>query len=357
MIAGALEIICGVDAGVVNPLLLPATQGEEKFDYIVIKYDDFQDVFDILFVRGNHVAEYVCIHHDLRAILGVKSVEMLLLACGMRCRVYLFSVSRQSYERFLRTFYCEPTLNVVIDRLSRNQISGLLMDSGCRNGILEVDRSGLPFPQIDLARFHSPEELLHEASRFRRGRIILYDLELNSAIRQRAEILQGGVAGSDTDLDSADLPGDAPLSAKGSEKDSAADPSTGSAPSPQVGTPASPPREEEEIVFLFRNVLKEFIEAVKLQYPTRLDRKMNDLLCRVFHCPAAFEPDLIVETNLAKVLTVIELGVELAWTRKRKLLKKRALEIIKNLYETHNELLRSHGVDARVQDCYRTLES
>jgi hypothetical protein len=159
------------------------------------------------------------------------------------------------------------------------------------------------------------------------------------------------------DIESADHPADAPLSAKGREKDTAADPSTGSAPSPQVGTPASPPREEEEIVSLFRNVLKEFIEAVKLQYPTRLDRKMNDLLCRVFHCPAAFEPGLIVETNLANVLTVIELGVELGWTRKRKLLKKRALEIVKNLYEAHNELLRRHGVDGRVQECYRALES
>ena len=55
MISGALEIIYGVDAGLVHPLLLPASQGPEKFGYIVITYEDSPDVFDILFVRGDCV--------------------------------------------------------------------------------------------------------------------------------------------------------------------------------------------------------------------------------------------------------------------------------------------------------------
>jgi len=99
MIAGALEIICGVDAGVVNP---PSSRRrrERRSSPISSSRTMTSRSFDILFVRGNHVAEYVCIHHDLRAILGVKSVEMLLLACGMRCRVYLFSVSRQVMNGF-----------------------------------------------------------------------------------------------------------------------------------------------------------------------------------------------------------------------------------------------------------------
>jgi hypothetical protein len=36
MISGALEIIYGVDPGLVHPLRLPASQGREKFSYIVI---------------------------------------------------------------------------------------------------------------------------------------------------------------------------------------------------------------------------------------------------------------------------------------------------------------------------------
>jgi|GEM_PF-3156731 len=357
MIAGALEIMCGVDAAVVNPLLLPAAQGDEKFAYIVITYDDSPDIFDILFVSGKHVAEYATLHHELRALLGVNAVQMLLSACGMRCRVYLYSVSRQGFERFLRTFYCEPTLNIVIDRLSRKQITGLLTDSGCRNGILEVDSAGLPFPQIDLVRFYSPEELLREASRFRRGRLILYDLEQNSAIRQRAEILQGGAPGSERDPDDAEPGKGVAEAARMNEEDAVPDNAAQSAPAPAVSEPASPPPDDAEIVSLFRNVLREFLEALKRQYPARLDRKMNDILCRVFRSPAAFDPALIVGTNMVNVLSVIELGVDLGWARKRKLLRKRALEIIQDLYESHNELLRRYGVEERVQECYRALQS
>ena len=47
MISGALEIIYGVDAGLVNPLLLPASQGPGKCGYIVIAYEDTPGVFDI----------------------------------------------------------------------------------------------------------------------------------------------------------------------------------------------------------------------------------------------------------------------------------------------------------------------
>ena len=154
MISGALEIIYGVDAGLVNPLLLPASQGPGKCGYIVIAYEDTPGVFDILFVRGDHVEEYAGLNHDLRTLLSEQSVKTGLAACGMRCRVYLFSVSPQGFERFRRTFHSVPSVNVVIDRLSRKQLSSLLIGTGCKNGILEIDRPSDPFPLIVLSRFN-----------------------------------------------------------------------------------------------------------------------------------------------------------------------------------------------------------
>ena len=101
MISGALEIIYGVEGGLVHPLRLPASQGPDRFGYIVISYDDSPDVYDILFVRGGSVEEYAGLHHELRTLLNEKSVRMGLAACDLKCRVYLFSVSRQGFDRFL----------------------------------------------------------------------------------------------------------------------------------------------------------------------------------------------------------------------------------------------------------------
>lgn len=355
MIAGALEIICGVDAGVVNPLLLPAAQGEEKYAYIVITYDDVPGVFDILFVKGNRVSEYASFHHDIRAILGVQCLEKLLNACGRRCRVYLFSVSHEGFERFLRTFHFEPSLNVNIDRLTRKQVSGLLTDSGCRNGILEVDCAGHPFPQIELKRFHSEDELLREASRFRRGRLSLYDLELNSAIRQRMAMLQGDVPGSPMDIDEADPPRDVTPGEKGDAKVSPERPASEAAPPIEAGAIVSAGTEVPECVSLFKNVLEEFTRAAKELYGSRLDKKMKVHLCREFSCPAGFDPSVIQESNAARVLTVIEKVVKGGWSRKRKELRLRAREIVSTLYEKHHEVLQRHDLDERVHDCYEAV--
>ncbi len=357
MIAGALEIICGVDACVVNPLLLPAAQGEEKYAYIVITYNDHPDVFDILFVHGSRVAEYVCIHRELRVVLPEKSVELYLSACGMRCRVYLFSVTRQCFERFQSTFHCAQSLNVVIDRLSRKQLSSLLTETGCRNGILEIRRAARPFPVIDLASFDSVEELLREALRFRQGRMILYDLELNSSIRERSEILIGSAS---TGCSKPGIPdsGANTIEAEGGKRDFAAEAPVGDpAPVAAKEEPAPAAAGDPDIVELFRNVLQEFMRAVDQEYGTRLDKRMNVVFSRLFPRPLGFDPGLVNRTNMTNVLSLIEEGVKRSWRYSRKNLRKSALEIVKAFYDTNYELLRIYGVEERVGKCYRELHS
>jgi len=332
VISGALEIICGVEAALVHPLLLPASQGPEKFGYIVIAYDDSPDVFDILFVHGDRVAEYAGLHHELRTLLTEDSVRRGLAACAMRCRVYLFSVSRQGFDRFLMTFHCVPSVNVVIDRLSRKQLSSLLTGIGCTNGILEIDRPAFPFPLMDLNRFHSVEELLKEAFRFRQGRMIVYDLELNSMIHQRLESAAGGtpslrgearVAGGEEKTEPDTM-------AEGEEAPDRAAHSEGATPDDSGAEGFAAP---------FRNALQDF----------------RHVLTQVFHSTAPFDPGMINASNATHVLTVIEECVKRGWLDNRKTLKTKAREIVKDLYDTNFLLLRKHGVEGKVQECYRRL--
>lgn len=344
MISGALEIIYGVDAGLVDPLNLPASQGPAMTGYIVIAYEDSPDVFDLLFVRGGKVEEYAGLHHNLRMLLSEKSVRMGLTASGMRCRVYLFSVSRLGFDRFLRTFHCVPSLNVVIDRLSRKQLGSLLSGAACTNGILEIDRPSHPFPLIMLSRFHSAEELLSEALRFRQGRMIVYDLELNTQIRQRVEIIIG-----DLPPGGGEAPEEPPEAAL-AERDARSP-----APPPE-GVPDEAPA-GEDLAAVFRNTLKDFHQAVVELYGTRMNRKMSRIVSGVFPPPDPLEGGVINSLNAPLVLQVIEQCVTQAWRYRRGKLREKAQDIVRDLYNTYSDLLRQHDADAVVQECYRRLEA
>jgi hypothetical protein len=351
MISGALEIIYGVDAGLVHPLLLPASQGPDKFGYIVITYDDSPEVFDILFVRGDHVEEYAGLHHDLRTLLSEQSVKTGLAACGMRCRVYLFSVSRQGFDRFRRTFHSVPSVNVVIDRLTRKQLSSLLIGTGSKNGILEIDRPSDPFPLIVLSRFHSAEELVNEAFRFKQGRMIVYDLELNALIRQRGESVTGGTGACGGDAPATDAvemtPADTDRAGGEQGEESARD----------TLLKGVPPEEscESELVELFRDALDDFRKAVVEIYGGKVAGKMHHILYDLPPSFAIVVPRIFIPSFASAILDVFEECVHHARIIRRKRVRARAMEIIKNLYDTNHELLRKHGVESRVQICYQRL--
>jgi hypothetical protein len=349
MISGALEIIYGVDAGLVHPLLLPASQGAEKFSYIVITYEDSPEVFDILFVRGDHVEEYAGLHHDLRTLLNEESVKRGLAACGMRCRVYLFSVSRQGFDRFRRTFHSIPSVNVVIDRLSRKQLSSLLIGSGCKNGILEIDRPSHPFPLIVLNRFHSAEELLNEASRFRQGRMIVYDLELNTLILQRRESLNRGPAAGDGGPPAVNAVEGTPAETKGADQE---EKSGRGVPLPDFTSKIS---EETDLAAALRSALSDFLSAVVEIHGGRLGKKMEGILNRFFPHPGVFSSALVTPSNATCVLDLIEEFVKRDRFDRRARVREKALVIVKDLYESNHELLRKLGVEEKVQRCYMRL--
>jgi hypothetical protein len=351
MISGALEIICGVDAGIVHPLRLPASQGAEKFGYIVVAYEDSPEVFDILFVRGDHVEEYAGLHHDLRTLLSETAVKMRLAACGLRCRVYLFSVSQQGFERFRRTFHSVPSVNVVIDRLSRKQLSSLLTETGCKNGILEIDRPSRPLPLIVLSRFQSADELVKEAFRFRQGRMIVYDLDLNALIRQRSEVVVGDPAAARGDTPALNTVESTPADPREGDDERREDPGPG-APLPD------PPPEcpgETDIAAAFRIALCNFLGAVTGIHGGKLGRKIEGILKRIFPHSGVFDPGIVTPLNATRVLEVIEDCARLERLDRRYKVRAAALEIVQDFYNANNELLRNHGVEEKVQRCYQRL--
>ncbi|HEX7573121.1 MAG TPA: hypothetical protein VF514_08495, partial [Bacteroidota bacterium] len=318
---------------------------------IVITYDDSPEVFDILFVRGDHVEEYAGLHHDLRTLLSEESVKMELAACGMRCRVYLFSVSQQGFDRFRRTFHTVPSVNVVIDRLSRKQLSSLLIGSGCKNGILEIDRPSHPFPLIVLNRFHSAEELLKEASRFRQGRMIVYDLELNTLIRQRRESIIGGPAAHEGGPAAVNAVESTP--ADPGEADSEPRENTG----PGASLPVAPPEasSDTDLAAAFRSALTDFLSVVAGLHGGTLRKKMEGILNRYFPHPGIFNPALVTHLNATCVLELIEEFVRLERFDRRARVRERGREIVKYLYDSNHELLRKRGVEEKVQSCYLRL--
>jgi hypothetical protein len=269
----------------------------------------------------------------------------------LRCRVYFFSVSHQGFERFRRTFHSVPSVNVVIDRLSKKQLSSLLMETGCTNGILEIDRPSRPFPLIVLSRFHSADELVNEAFRFRQGRMIVYDLELNALIRQRSEVVIGDPAAGHGETPALSAVETTPAEAGG------ADDEQWEGPGPGASLPDTPPEDsgETDLATVFRSALNDFLGAVAAIHGGRLGKKNEGILNKYFPHSGVFNPAIVTRLNATCVLELVEEFVRRENFRRKAMVRERALEIIKYLYDTNNELLRKHGVEEKVQMCYQRL--
>jgi hypothetical protein len=77
---------------------------------------------------------------------------------------------------------------------------------------------------------------------------------------------------------------------------------------------------------------------------------------KFFPASGAFEPGMLNLSNAALVLHVIEECVSSARIFEKNKLRQAALGIVKGLYDANHELLRRHGVEEQVQECYRHLE-
>jgi len=399
VIAGALEIIRGVRGTLVHPLLLPGAQGPDLLGYIVIAYEDREDLFDILFVRGSRIEEYASLHRELRTLLSETAVTVALASCRMKCRVYLYALTRQLYNSFLSTFQCAPSLDVAVDGLSRKQVAALVTGTGCVNGILEVVRPALPFPSITLFRFHSPEELLERAALVREGRMLAYDVELNAVIAERSRSRTG-----DTPAGPAIAPGDtggAPEGESLPRGGTAHAPDAGNAARPEGGTtggeytqppdaqaPAAPPGEHQPappgahaptpgtvssppvnekkartplapdvqlLVAAFGQALEEFDRAGRDIFGSRVERNLPRIVDSVFPGNGSFSERVSSVAGALNVLGVFRTCVARATPLGKRSLRRAARDIVRDLYQNHQKLLYRCGVETEVRDCYRIL--
>jgi hypothetical protein len=239
----------------------------------------------------------------------------------------------------------------VIDRLSRKQLSSLLIGTGCKNGILEIDRPSDPFPLIVLSRFNSAEELVKEAFRFKQGRMIVYDLELNALIRQRVGSLIGESPAGEEGAPATEAVEMTPAVTDGA--------GGGHGEEPPHGISLKSVRTEEprqaDLLEVFRDALCDFRKAVHEIYGGKLAGKMKSIL---YDLPPPFrisDPDVFTPSYADVIIGVFEECVHRAGMMKKKKVRASAMEIIKALYDANHELLRKHGVESRVQSCYQRL--
>ena len=357
MIEGALEIIHGVRGTLMHPLLLPGAQGPDLLGYIVIAYEDREDLFDILFVRGSRVEEYACLHGELKTLLTEGVVRVALEACRLNCRVSLYALTGEDYVLFLSTFQCAPSLNVVVDGLTRRQVVLLTSGLRCDNGILEIVRPAAPFPRIVLLRFHSQEELVEQAGQVREGRLLAYNLELNAVVadRFRAEWRRPAPG---------EPAGESPAPSGPESPPGAQNPAGLAAELP----PALPPSPEEEkrvraplpadvrlLVAAFGQALEEFERAGRDIAGSRIKRNLPRIVDEVLPGAGSFSERATSVTDTLKVLNVIRQCVSQATIVGRWMLRRSARDIVKELYQTHQKLLYRCGVETEVRDCYRML--
>ena len=376
MIVGALEIMRGVRGTLMHPLLLPGAQGPDLLGYIVIAYEERVDLFDVLFVRGSRIEEYTCIHRELRALLTEKAVRFALDSCRMRCRVYLYALTRHAYNAFLSTFQCAPSLNVRVDGLSRKQIAALASGLRCPNGILEVIRPAHPFPSIALFRFHSQEEFLEHAVHVRDGRILAYDVELNAIVGERIRAGDTGERADESGMQSECPPAtDPPAPEEETTGDSGGEPPASSGPAVPLPPPspkpdiapritlvndggnAPPPLTPDAglLVAAFDHLLGEFDRAGREITGARVERQLPPIIDAVLPGAGGFPGRVTSVASALKVLVVITQCVGRAGPIGKRPLRRLARDIVKEFYQNHQKLLYRCGVETEVINCYRFL--
>ena len=112
---------------------------------------------------------------------------------------------------------------------------------------------------------------------------------------------------------------------------------------------------ETHLAAAFRSALNDFLSAVVEIHGGRLGKKMEGILDRFFPHPGVFNPALVTPSNATCVLDLIEEFVTRDRFDRRARVRERALVIVKDLYESNNELLQKLGVEEKVQSCYMHL--
>ena len=192
MLNNATQIISNVPGKHLNPLLLAQSQWNESEGFMIIAYSpqprDCSSTnsrfYDLFFLRGSHIYECARMNSDLRFQLQLDAALKTFQRFGQEdgTRVFLFAASTDTLIRFRSTFHHEPCLKVQVQGLSVKQIHNLLARTNCERGIIECNEFVNLVPSIDLKDISSPEDIAQYRPPFKRGRILIYDVEGNKGL-------------------------------------------------------------------------------------------------------------------------------------------------------------------------------
>ncbi|HUI64989.1 MAG TPA: hypothetical protein VL126_09100 [Bacteroidota bacterium] len=344
MINGAIEIIRGVRATIVDPLLLPASQGEEMLGYIVITHEERPGSYDLLFLKGSRITECARIRRDLRIVQEIDAVRTRLQDRRWRSLVYLFQVSHPSFDRFVATFHMDPCVKVSVDRLTRRQLGHLSQSVECRRGIVELDQHSGRLPAIDLFAFESSDQLSGHISRLRRGTLLIYDWELNAELRREGVSLPAAKVKPPEASEPPSMPiPPAPAARQGT--------------SAEHGAPAEPQPDGEEFIKLFARIFMAFRESVPDRLQGRLRAALTEVTGGIAELHPGFDPQNLTADSAPLVLDLMESLIDRLSYFRRKPLRAFVLRMVADLYNSSYEILARHGAAEKVERFYARLRS
>ncbi len=187
MLLGSTKIIDKVPLSFLDPVFLARSQKKEITGFIVVSYDDFNDIF---FFNNSIIVDVCRITPDFRFRIRLDdSLEKVYFtkANNLPANVYLFHSSLKLFNDFRYTFYLEPCLKLHTSLLDQNKIIKLPELQICSKGILELntfDRA--PF-LIGLESIENDQSCIHDITNFIEkvnidGRLVLYDIEKNKRV-------------------------------------------------------------------------------------------------------------------------------------------------------------------------------
>lgn len=416
MLNDATQIIADVPGKHLDPQLLVRSQSADSLGFVMISYEQKTAIsdtpidryYDLLFFRGPQINNCARINRDLRFQIRPELAfqTFTLLRGEDQTRISLYTGSEQVLSRFQSTLLYEPYLKVPIEGLTKKQIATLLKRAGCQKGIIESNEFIDPIPSIDLREINSPDDVLHYQPVFKRGRILVYDIEKNKELieerhasqSKRSTISASGIPHVHDDqspdsnrtaiqfsnssehsaTDEVLLPVDeqeaeeftsfikqildSPSSSETKtcigpplQRRASRHPRRSAISHVEQHIPETQPK-SSEYVKLFERLFRSFRQQLLDSFGDKCDAVIADAVGKVHLLTPDFDLQRLDERTAVMTLDIIEYIAANAPFLKRSRLRQAALTLVADLYNKQYELLEEHRVIDKVEQCYYRLK-
>ena len=368
MIKGAIEVIGGIPAAYLDPLLIAESQSETMRGYIVIDYSPKPETkrYDVLFVSGTTIYECVTLDADSRDRVEIQEVRARFIKAkaGGTAVLCLFQAEEALTRPFIYTVHTKPTIKVSVDALTRKQVQRLVASADCRRALAERNDFTRKRPVIEFKEIDPSDTQLEFQIGFAHGGFLLYDL---------GEFRQTGDATPERDsrVLPATSPGEVPRveGERGKKTDELTlfpEMSQTVRPAqeiPRLGI-AGPPehsqtiREEEgsELVGLFNRFVSSFRQMTLQHYGAKSESFIERSEKKVRLLTPEFSIGSLTPHTAPLVLDMVETMVKSAPVLKRSKFRGAALGLVSDLYNKNYALLERHKALERVEQIYYRMK-